>query len=183
MRSCSGVLFHPDIDCFCLFAWLSSLWQSVCIRVSFIRLFVSCSAARLLPKSDVKDVGYVIVSTALYSLHAFSNILISQNYDFPNNCEDYIHRIGRTGVGDIVFDTYHRAHHVLLQRAGLKGTSFTYFTTENAKSARDLIAILREAKAEVPPQLDEMAMYSGGGGGNRKSRTSAILLFPTNMLL
>jgi hypothetical protein len=21
-----------------------------------------------------------------------------QNYDFPNNCEDYIHRIGRTGV-------------------------------------------------------------------------------------
>ena len=22
----------------------------------------------------------------------------TQNYDFPNNCEDYIHRIGRTGV-------------------------------------------------------------------------------------
>jgi len=78
---------------------------------------------------DVKDVGYVI------------------NYDFPNNCEDYIHRIGRTG------------------RAGSTGTSYTYFTTENAKSARELIVILREAKAVVPPQLEEMSGFGGGGGG------------------
>lgn len=106
------MLFRPDIDCFCLFAWLSSLWQLVRIRVSFIRLFVSCSAARLLPKSDVKDVGYVIVSTALLSLYTLSDMLVFQNYDFPNNCEDYIHRIGRTGVGDIMFDVCHRAHHV-----------------------------------------------------------------------
>jgi ATP-dependent RNA helicase DDX5/DBP2 len=80
---------------------------------------------------DVKDVGYVI------------------NYDFPNNCEDYIHRIGRTG------------------RAGMKGISYTYFTTDNAKSARELIGILREAKASVPPQLEEMASYGGGGGRGR----------------
>ena len=50
----------------------------------------------------------------------------------------------------------------------MKGTSYTYFTTDNAKSARELIAILREAKAVVPPQLEEMAMYSGGGGGRSK---------------
>lgn len=81
---------------------------------------------------DVKDVGYVI------------------NYDFPNNCEDYIHRIGRTG------------------RAGMKGTSYTYFTTDNAKSARELVSILREARANIPPQLEEMAMYSGGGGGRNR---------------
>ncbi|KAF8736570.1 hypothetical protein AX14_014310 [Amanita brunnescens Koide BX004] len=81
---------------------------------------------------DVKDVGYVI------------------NYDFPNNCEDYIHRIGRTG------------------RAGMKGVSYTYFTTDNAKSARELISILKEAKATVPPQLEEMAMYGGGGGGRSR---------------
>ncbi|KAE9409693.1 DEAD-domain-containing protein [Gymnopus androsaceus JB14] len=80
---------------------------------------------------DVKDVGYVI------------------NYDFPNNCEDYIHRIGRTG------------------RAGLKGTSYTYFTTDNAKQARELVAILKEAKATVPPQLEEMTMFGGGGGRSR----------------
>ncbi|GAW09778.1 DEAD-domain-containing protein [Lentinula edodes] len=80
---------------------------------------------------DVKDVGYVI------------------NYDFPNNCEDYVHRVGRTG------------------RAGKKGTSFTYFTTENARSARELISILREAKSVVPPELEEMAMLGGGGGKGR----------------
>jgi len=51
------------------------------------------------------------------------------------------------------------------QRAGMKGTSFTYFTTENAKASRELINILREAKAVVPPQLEEMAAFSGGGGG------------------
>lgn len=47
----------------------------------------------------------------------------------------------------------------------MKGTSYTYFTTDNAKSARELINILREAKANVPSQLEEMAAYSGGGGG------------------
>ena len=31
------------------------------------------------------------------------------NYDFPQNCEDYIHRVGRTG------------------RAGNTGTAITYF--------------------------------------------------------
>lgn len=69
------------------------------------------------------------------------------NYDFPNNCEDYIHRIGRTG------------------RAGAKGTSFTYFTTDNSKQARELIGILRESKSDVPPELEEMGRYGGGGGG------------------
>ena len=47
----------------------------------------------------------------------------------------------------------------------MKGTSYTYFTTDNAKQARELIGILREANANVPPQLEEMAMYSGGGSG------------------
>ena len=49
----------------------------------------------------------------------------------------------------------------------MKGCSYTYFTTDNAKSARELVGILREAKATVPPQLEEMAMYSGGGGRSR----------------
>ncbi|RSH86677.1 ATP-dependent RNA helicase dbp2 [Apiotrichum porosum] len=81
---------------------------------------------------DVKDISYVI------------------NYDFSNNCEDYIHRIGRTG------------------RAGRKGTSYTYFTTENSKQARELVGILRESKSEVPRELEEMGSYGGrGGGGGR----------------
>lgn len=62
----------------------------------------------------------------------------------------------------------------LFQRAGLKGVSYTFFTTENAKSARELVGILREAKAVVPPQLEEMTMYGGGGG---RSKMNYALLF------
>ncbi len=46
----------------------------------------------------------------------------------------------------------------------MTGTSYTYFTTDNAKSARELVGILREAKAVIPPQLEEMTMFGGGGG-------------------
>lgn len=53
----------------------------------------------------------------------------------------------------------------MFQRAGMTGTSYTYFTTDNAKAARELVGILREAKAVVPPQLEEMTMFGGGGGG------------------
>jgi ATP-dependent RNA helicase DDX5/DBP2 len=41
------------------------------------------------------------------------NITHVLNYDYPNNSEDYVHRIGRTG------------------RAGAMGTAITLFTTES----------------------------------------------------
>ena len=58
----------------------------------------------------------------------------------------------------------------------MKGTSYTYFTTDNAKQARELIGILRESKSEVPPELEQVAMFSGGGGGGR-SMFSPVFLF------
>ena len=86
------------------------------------------------------------------------------NYDYPNNSEDYVHRIGRTA------------------RAGAHGTAITFFTTDSkypeksrgshhadmlldAKQARDLVNVLLESKQKIDPRLDEMARYSGGGGG------------------
>ncbi|KAI8966764.1 Phosphomethylpyrimidine kinase-domain-containing protein [Daldinia sp. FL1419] len=77
------------------------------------------------------------------------NITHVINYDYPNNSEDYIHRIGRTG------------------RAGAKGTAITLFTADNSKQARDLVSVLQEAKQQVDPRLHEMARYGGGGGGGR----------------
>jgi superfamily II DNA/RNA helicase len=76
---------------------------------------------------DVKDIKYVI------------------NYDFPNNCEDYIHRIGRTG------------------RGGATGTSYTYFTTENSKNGAPspLLSLCRCRVGRVltlrPPPLSTRA--------------------------
>ncbi|KAI1636675.1 hypothetical protein F4809DRAFT_650338 [Biscogniauxia mediterranea] len=75
------------------------------------------------------------------------NITHVINYDYPNNSEDYIHRIGRTG------------------RAGAKGTAITFFTTDNSKQARDLVSVLQEAKQQIDPRLHEMTRYGGGGGG------------------
>ncbi|KAI5457733.1 P-loop containing nucleoside triphosphate hydrolase protein [Mariannaea sp. PMI_226] len=75
------------------------------------------------------------------------NITHVLNYDYPNNSEDYIHRIGRTG------------------RAGANGTAITFFTTDNQKQARDLVNVLQEAKQQIDPRLAEMTRYGGGGGG------------------
>ncbi|OMH79442.1 ATP-dependent RNA helicase dbp2 [Zancudomyces culisetae] len=75
------------------------------------------------------------------------------NYDFPTNVEDYVHRIGRTG------------------RGGNTGTAITFFSTDNAKASKDLVKILREAKQDIPPQLQQMASYSNhyssGSNGRR----------------
>ncbi|KAF4591446.1 ATP-dependent RNA helicase dbp-2 [Ophiocordyceps camponoti-floridani] len=95
----------------------------------------------------------VLVRCAAWSPIHFStdvrNITHVLNYDYPNNSEDYIHRIGRTG------------------RAGAKGTAITFFTTDNQKQARDLVNVLQEAKQQIDPRLAEMARFGGGGGGGR----------------
>jgi hypothetical protein len=111
--------------------------------------------------------------TLLYNLFAHANqyedvrnITHVFNYDYPNNSEDYIHRIGRTG------------------RAGQMGTAITLFTTDSKcskyisredvadmwidqKQARDLVNVLTEAKQQIDPRLIEMTRYGGGGGGGR----------------
>ncbi|VDD89816.1 unnamed protein product, partial [Enterobius vermicularis] len=61
------------------------------------------------------------------------------NYDYSNNSEDYVHRIGRTG------------------RCEKKGTAYTFFTPDNASKARDLIKVMEEANQTVPDALYEIA--------------------------
>merc|ERR1712125_143574 len=69
------------------------------------------------------------------------------NYDFPGQIEDYVHRVGRTG------------------RAGATGSSYTFFTKDKFKHARELIDVLREANQPVPSELERLADDAGGGGG------------------
>ncbi|CAH8491971.1 unnamed protein product [Heterobilharzia americana] len=70
---------------------------------------------------DIDDIEYVV------------------NFDFPNQTEDYIHRIGRTA------------------RSNKTGTAFTFFTHKNARQARDLIEILDEANQEISQELIQLA--------------------------
>lgn len=71
------------------------------------------------------------------------------NFDMPNNAEDYVHRIGRTG------------------RAGAKGTSHSFFTAANGRLARDIIKVMREANQVVPPQLEQLAATSAGSAPSK----------------
>ncbi|KAG6459593.1 ATP-dependent RNA helicase dbp2 isoform X1 [Manduca sexta] len=84
---------------------------------------------------DVEDVKFVI------------------NYDYPNNSEDYVHRIGRTG------------------RSQNTGTAYTLFTPNNAAKAKDLMSVLQEANQVVNPKLLELAQcgmgFKGKYGRNR----------------
>lgn len=57
------------------------------------------------PSKDVKDITHVL------------------NYDYPNNSEDYVHRIGRTG------------------RAGRQGTAITLFTTDSTYILNPLLSL------------------------------------------
>ncbi|XP_064539382.1 ATP-dependent RNA helicase p62-like isoform X2 [Drosophila montana] len=78
------------------------------------------------------------------------------NFDFPQSSEDYIHRIGRTG----------RKHST--------GTSYAFFTRKNAKCARALIEILREANQNVNPELEYIARDTGGGSGRSRGGRGSI---------
>jgi len=73
-------------------------------------------------------------------------------------CTDYVHRIGRTA------------------RAGKRGSSWTLFTPDDAKMARDLIRILSEAHQAIPPELQRYAEMRGGGGGGRRGLLHSFVL-------
>ncbi|KAJ3014001.1 hypothetical protein HKX48_005413, partial [Thoreauomyces humboldtii] len=89
------------------------------------------------------------------------------NYDFPNNVEDYVHRIGRTARG-----------------ADTVGTAYTFFSRgskQDRGSARELVDLMKEAKQVVSSELEQMALRGGskgssgggrwgGGGGGRGGR-------------
>jgi superfamily II DNA/RNA helicase len=74
------------------------------------------------------------------------------NFDYPNSSEDYIHRIGRTG------------------RSQRSGTAYAFFTPNNARQARDLISVLREANQVVNPKLSEFAAQSRGNFNNSRGK-------------
>ncbi|KAL6424397.1 hypothetical protein ACFW04_009879 [Cataglyphis niger] len=76
------------------------------------------------------------------------------NFDYPNSSEDYIHRIGRTG------------------RCQSAGTAYAYFTPNNARQAKELIAVLEEAGQSINPQLADIANSMRNQYGKGRQRWS-----------
>jgi len=106
-----------------------------------LREFKSCQST-LLVATDVAARGLDV-----------DDIRMVVNFDFPNDMESYVHRIGRTG------------------RAGKKGVAVSFFVPQkNGRMARELIEILQSTTQTIPPELQGMSSFSGGGGGGGRGR-------------
>jgi ATP-dependent RNA helicase DDX3X len=78
------------------------------------------------------------------------NVTQVVNYDLPNNIDDYVHRIGRTG------------------RCGNLGHALSFINDKNRNIARELQDLLTEASQTVPEWLGNLVQYTQGGGGRGK---------------
>ncbi|KAJ3258776.1 DEAD-box ATP-dependent RNA helicase [Boothiomyces macroporosus] len=100
----------------------------------------------------------VLVATAVASRGLdIPNVTHVINYDLPNDIDDYVHRIGRTG------------------RAGNLGKSTAFFNMHHDKSiVKELYEILSEAKQTIPDwlencknQVENQSAFRGGRGRGR----------------
>lgn len=73
------------------------------------------------------------------------------NFDLPNDIDDYVHRIGRTG------------------RAGKSGLATAFFNDNNMSLAKPLAELMQESNQEVPDWLQRYASRASYGGKNRRS--------------
>jgi superfamily II DNA/RNA helicase len=80
--------------------------------------------------------------TILFLLKDVENISTVINFDFPNDIDNYIHRIGRTARGD------------------KQGRAYSFLTDEDTGKARDLMDILRDSKQQIPEELIQMSQHS-----------------------
>ncbi|XP_069031342.1 probable ATP-dependent RNA helicase DDX4 [Embiotoca jacksoni] len=75
------------------------------------------------------------------------------NFDLPNNIDEYVHRIGRTG------------------RCGNTGRAVSFYDLEaDGQLARSLVTILSKAQQEVPSWLEESAFSGPGAAGFNPGR-------------
>jgi len=63
------------------------------------------------------------------------NVKIVVNYDLPNNIEEYVHRIGRTG------------------RAGMTGVAISFYNDKNRNISNGLQALMSETSQNIPKFL------------------------------
>ena len=97
----------------------------------------------------------VLVATAVAARGLdIPNVTHVINFDLPNDIDDYVHRIGRTG------------------RAGNTGVATAFFNRGNKNVAKELVSLLTEANQEVPSFLTTIMREasSGRGGSSRGGR-------------
>jgi ATP-dependent RNA helicase DDX3X len=123
-----------------------------------------------------KGIMPIMVATAVAARGLdIPNVTHVISFDLPNDIDDYVHRIGRTG------------------RAGNTGLATAFFTNGNRFISDPMVKLLRDANQEVPQWLEKMSQNpanspsntsafgrrgggggsgSGGGGGRRNQADS-----------
>ncbi|KAB2604139.1 DEAD-box ATP-dependent RNA helicase 20-like [Pyrus ussuriensis x Pyrus communis] len=97
--------------------------------------------------------GYIpimIATDAAARDQVLKNVKYVINYDFPGSIDDYVYRI------------------VLAER---KGTAYTFFTTANARCAKELTILLKEAGQKVSPELAAL-------GRDVRIQVTGVVFFP-----
>ena len=74
------------------------------------------------------------------------------NFEFPQNIEDYVHRIGRTG------------------RAGKSGYALTFLGENDGKIASKLIRLLQKAEQKIPTELEDLVSRYRGSNTQSKGQ-------------
>eukprot|EP00252_Welwitschia_mirabilis_P010851 TRINITY_DN2444_c0_g1_i2.p1 TRINITY_DN2444_c0_g1~~TRINITY_DN2444_c0_g1_i2.p1 ORF type:complete len:615 (-),score=98.94 TRINITY_DN2444_c0_g1_i2:170-2014(-) len=77
------------------------------------------------------------------------------NFDLPNDIDDYVHRIGRTG------------------RAGNTGLATAFFNEGNLSIARPLAQLMQESNQDVPAWLQKYAARASFSAGGRNRRAGS----------
>jgi superfamily II DNA/RNA helicase len=97
----------------------------------------------------------ILVATAVAARGLdVSNVKVVINFDIPNDIDDYVHRIGRTG------------------RSGASGQAISFFNEKNRPVTNQLLNLLKETEQEIPEFLTRMASRGGGGGGGGYKRSN-----------
>lgn len=92
----------------------------------------------------------ILVATAVAARGLdISDVKIVINFDVPNDIDDYVHRIGRTG------------------RAGTLGEAISFFNDKNRPVAHELLNLLKETQQQVPDFLLRMGDSRNSGGYKR----------------
>jgi superfamily II DNA/RNA helicase len=95
----------------------------------------------------------ILVATAVAARGLdISNVKHVINFDLPSDIEEYVHRIGRTG------------------RVGNLGLATSFFNEKNKNIVKDLVALLMEAKQEVPNWLESMCAEQRHTSGSNNRR-------------
>merc|ERR1719316_2018759 len=66
-------------------------------------------------------------------------ITLVVNYDMPNDSEDYVHRIGRTG------------------RAGMKGYAVTLATKKEGFKVKGIVDVMKKTNQQIDPEVEQLA--------------------------